>query len=376
MTLTISHLSTTHQGGAGIAARRLNDGLVQAGIDSTFVSLHRRGYVPRDHEFEIRRGLNELCTQKFTTAVNLFVGRDPFFSVFSDSLLDFVKDNHTSRGVLHIHNYYNLLRLVDISKLAESIPVVLTLHDQRVLTGGCHYSLDCHLFTKDCGSCPNSHAIWRKQIKRNRETLDLILNKDITFVTPSQWMYRIARQTMGSTAKILHIPNVLNSFGDKVRHRPKQSTISKIGFAANQSSSLIKGTDVAKLLASALSTQSPEIQFVRPMDFDGDMTKFWASIEALFVPSRADNLPNVITEAHLNGVPVIARAVGGIPEMIFEDFDAVFLDDPLGKKHFIDLVDEVRAKYTLEKAQKVAMSTRELSKAALAQHIQLYQDLQ
>jgi glycosyltransferase involved in cell wall biosynthesis len=39
-------------------------------------------------------------------------------------------------------------------------------------------------------------------------------------------------------------------------------------------------------------------------------------LDLLLVPSRQDPLPTVIVEAFLSGVPVVASAVGGIPEMV------------------------------------------------------------
>jgi glycosyltransferase involved in cell wall biosynthesis len=49
--------------------------------------------------------------------------------------------------------------------------------------------------------------------------------------------------------------------------------------------------------------------------------KFWQEIDFLLVPSIIDNSPNVIHEAKIRKIPVIATQVGGITELIDPEFD-------------------------------------------------------
>jgi glycosyltransferase involved in cell wall biosynthesis len=46
------------------------------------------------------------------------------------------------------------------------------------------------------------------------------------------------------------------------------------------------------------------------------LATLYAAADLLVVPSLIDNAPNVIAEAHACGLPVLASAVGGIPEMV------------------------------------------------------------
>jgi hypothetical protein len=57
MDLRIIHLSTSHNGGAGIAARRLNTALNLEGIDSTFVSLEDYISSPSINELRVSRSI-------------------------------------------------------------------------------------------------------------------------------------------------------------------------------------------------------------------------------------------------------------------------------------------------------------------------------
>ena len=47
-----------------------------------------------------------------------------------------------------------------------------------------------------------------------------------------------------------------------------------------------------------------------------ELPAYYARTHALALPSRSETLPSVITEAVLSGVPVIASAVGGVPEQL------------------------------------------------------------
>jgi glycosyltransferase involved in cell wall biosynthesis len=48
---------------------------------------------------------------------------------------------------------------------------------------------------------------------------------------------------------------------------------------------------------------------------------FWSSIDCLMILSKADNSPNVIHEAKINGIPIIGSNVGGISELLNSKYD-------------------------------------------------------
>jgi glycosyltransferase involved in cell wall biosynthesis len=57
-----------------------------------------------------------------------------------------------------------------------------------------------------------------------------------------------------------------------------------------------------------------------------DIKRSLHEIDVLIVPSKFDGRPNVIMEANACGIPVIASAVGGIQEMIFEEKNGYLID--------------------------------------------------
>jgi hypothetical protein len=81
----IIHLSTSHAGGAGIAARRLNLALNDYGIKSIFVAIEKAGYQVKATEVAIKRSLrNKLFSYLNARFSKLFMQKT-YFTFFSIS---------------------------------------------------------------------------------------------------------------------------------------------------------------------------------------------------------------------------------------------------------------------------------------------------
>jgi len=66
---------------------------------------------------------------------------------------------------------------------------------------------------------------------------------------------------------------------------------------------------------------------------------FFETIDFLMVPSYEDPFPTVILEAFKNGVPVIGRDSGGIPEMISHDKNGFLFNDD---SEFLNIINNIR----------------------------------
>lgn len=248
----------------------------------------------------------------------------------SKSLLRFGRPGEV---IFHVHNWFNLIDLKEIERvLAKGYKFVFTLHDQRLFTGGCHYSHECIKFAASCESCPLLPSIIdcipRKKLNASKEIFQKF-NNQIEIIAPSQWI-----KTLASTSSALRnnaitfIPNWHGSIAPEIqravtdRHSPDKTLF--LGVASIDKNSNIKGRDIIISLESLISKNNGSIKIIYLADFltkEQQTHSFWRRIDYLLVPSKSDNSPNVIHEAKIFGVPVIATAVGGIKELLNSEYD-------------------------------------------------------
>ena len=336
----IIHLSTTHTGGAGIAARRLNKELNNFGVLSSFYSLGQKDYIPSKNEFVINRSKFKVLYGKTSVIAAKILSKTSFFSIFSTSAMSMNEfrnrfiDNQT---ILHIHNWFNLISQRQLIKLIDlGIPIVFTLHDQRLITGGCHYSLSCHNFESGCKMCPITPVILRIIPEKNTRKLSNAFMRNLNtvkFVSPSNYLKTAASQSFVlKSHKVDFIPNVLSDFNISGLSHLRETTSKEkfiVGVASMNPSLVLKGGDLIDKLKSNSKIKENSVDLIYLANFsESDQSVFWKSIDCLLVPSRADNSPNVIHEAKSLGIPVIATRTGGISELLTKNFDvAIELED-------------------------------------------------
>ena len=329
--LRVAHLSTTHEGGAGLAARRLNLALNSQGIESTFYALRKSGYIPSLTEYSIQRtGLNRILS-KVNASFQSKLNRKIFFSLWSVSPINlkYLKSSGIHQDtILHFHNWFNLISLSELAKLQKAgYKIVLTLHDERIFTGGCHYTLECRGFESGCGTCPfiaqTLKAVPRRNLKKAKKFLTSDQNR-IKLVAPSNWIAQeFAKSLFAASFKVEVISNVHADLEYVTAFHPINKKV-RIGYASMYAKSWIKGFDIVEILQQESEQSECNLEFVFLSNYlDAESTKslFWKDIDFLLVPSRMDNSPNVIHEARLNGIPLIASQVGGISELLNKEVD-------------------------------------------------------
>jgi hypothetical protein len=95
---------------------------------------------------------------------------------FSDDRSELRYDLRPLAHDVDVVNLHWVARFLDyreaFAALAEDVPVVWTLHDMNLITGGCHYDQGCGRFSARCGACPQigsmrerdaSRRIWRRK---------------------------------------------------------------------------------------------------------------------------------------------------------------------------------------------------------------------
>jgi len=370
----IIHLSTGHLGGAGLAARRLNAGLCAAGVDSEFYALSHVSYLPQAHEFELQRTFPLKVSGGVTALIANRVSRSSLVTPSSISSLgiDFFHTKAVGNGVIfHIHNWFNLLSHSDFALLSKKFRIVTTLHDQRLFTGGCHYSLECNNFEKFCNNCPQlPRVIGNLPSNVFRDELDL---SEISYISPSKWLKSLAENSYLLRNSIgVVIPNSFFGYGTPERGGSEVAGQIRVGFAAMDPDSWIKGGDLVKALTSDTNL-SKNFSYFFLSDYESH-EDFWSQIDVLVAPSRADNSPNVIHEAKLWGIPVVTSNVGGIPEILTNNFDSALDVDVLNPANIAHEVLKVfEATRNSSKRTAVAFQHRLFLETSIPSHVQFYE---
>jgi glycosyltransferase involved in cell wall biosynthesis len=289
------------------------------------------------------------------------------------------------------------------------VPLVWTLHDMNPFTGGCHYSAGCERFATACGACPalgstDSSDLSAAIFRRKRAAYTRLNSEIVRIVTPSAWLSREAsRSALFSKFDISTIPYGL----DTEIFQPRRRAIAREVFGIPQDRRIVmiaaqslqnhrKGMD---LLLAALADQnvSREISLMSvgpsqpPAAVPGGycfalgevsterlMSFAYSAADLFILPTREDNLPNVVLEAMACGIPVVAFDVGGLPDMVRPDMTGLLVppEDVRGLRLAIEEIlgdDERRAQMSFE-CRRVAVEQYSLEIQA-ERYRRLYKEL-
>jgi glycosyltransferase involved in cell wall biosynthesis len=167
----------------------------------------------------------------------------------------------------------------------------------------------------------------------------LSTSKAYSVITPSRWLsekFELA-PFINPDIQIKTIPNIV-SMDQGATQIKSQDAETKFLFVTASASASNKGLEEVIAAIKQLSEAKPEllvtleIAGVENLQFEGNHSNFrikclgnlsqnemkevYSRSDALIVASKSENSPNVIPEAQLQNVVVIANAVGGIPEII------------------------------------------------------------
>ena len=279
----------------------------------------------------------------------------PFtFGIFGINLTKFsiIKD----ADIIHIHcvngAFMSLHSFSSLRKLNK--PIVITVHDSWILTGGCHVLDGCINFQYMCKNCPQLERYKKlvyRSFKRKRKTLEKL---DITFTAPSKWTVSNIEKSMMFNAKKhavviantlnLSVFRIMNSNEIKQLIRPQQNNKIRILFgAANSVSTPYKGFNYLLKMLVYLRAFYPEIASRIELNIFGancsnekeleyyDCT-FWGYIvseeklaalynycDLYIVPSLEDSFNQTVLESSACGTPVVSFSTGGIVDIIIHE---------------------------------------------------------
>lgn len=338
------HISDYHRGGGGgVSMYRLHRSLQSAGVDSRILcgtktlSSPDITQIPRLPKLErllkvptSNLGLNDIHLVNSFRVKNLEVYRQA-------DILDF----HGIHGG-------RTLSYLSLPMLTREKPAVFTMHDMWAFTGHCAYSYDCDRWQIGCGQCP--YLDTHPAVKRDNTHLEWKLKNwvyeysNLTIVTVSNWLAKLARQSMLQRFPIHYIPNGIDTETYKPLDPEKCRALLDIPlnkrvlmFGALSLSNHRKGGD---LLLKALQSlpvalqkelvlltigrggeelfkidniQTINLGFVTQARFKAIC---YSAADLFIHPTRADNLPLMLLESMACGTPMVSFDVGGVPELV------------------------------------------------------------
>lgn len=357
--LKIVHIATSEKGGAGIAAHRLHEGLIRLGMDSIFLTIQNKEVKQSKIQLYPGKGIlsriyNKLARKYFghyksqgEKNVESIKGLEGSYEIFSFPYTDFRLENLEAVKNADIINLHWVAGLLNYPTFFNKVhkPVVWTLHDMNPFLGGFHYEGDS-LRNKALESI-------EKKLQKQKEAY-ITQHKNLTVVAPSKWLAECAKKSVALRKyNVQTIPYGL----DLTVYRPINKAVARevfnlpqekkvLLFVAEKVSSIRKGFDILSQALYLLKQEETSSDFLLAAigEFQGNdrlppnvvslgsihdgrlMSLAYNAADVYILPSREDNLPNVMLEAMSCGIPVIAFNVGGMKDVIISQFNGLLVD--------------------------------------------------
>jgi glycosyltransferase involved in cell wall biosynthesis len=359
--LKIVHIATYINGGAGTAAYRIHEALLKKNIDSTFLCTDLPLQPTAKAVVLLKKptyglGQRTLRKAKRILAKNFNLGklnerfRLPYClqhiqpqlrcEIASLPFSEFNLMNHPAvqnADIIHLHWVAGCIDYPGFFK-NNNKPIVWTLHDMNPILGLYHYKADEK----------RNQPITQKLDNVVKEMKDRAIKKStaiIEAVSPSQWLFEEAGTT-DWFHNIHKIPYPVNTEifcrreTDALRKElniPPHNTV--LLFVAQSIHNYRKGFDL--LIGTLQQIDRPNISlliigYAQEVSISNlhcinvgsvydsvKLSTYYSLADAFILPSREDNLPNVMLESFACGTPVIAFNIGGMAEWIKDGFNGL-----------------------------------------------------
>lgn len=350
--MKVVHINTYARYGAATAALRLHKGLLNLGIDSTFLSLEQSEKYPKVHVISrnisfTARVLNRLGfprTIEQKNASKIKAGGDFEVFTFPNSSIDL--SSHPlvkSADIIHLHWVSDFLDYSSFFRQCKK-PIVWTLHDMNPFQGGFHYKAD------EERNASNYLGKLDQKIKKQKKQV-LKLCNNIHVIGPSKWLMDASKQSEAFN-KFSHA-SIFYGLDTQIFF-PYDIAMSRSVFKLPQDRRLLlfvsdnilnkrKGFDILTKAIEHLivpddvvfcsvgdlrhNLSSDRIIHLGRITDERLMPLLYSAMDAVIIPSREDNLPNVMIEALACGLPVIGFPVGGIQEVLKNPGLGILADD-------------------------------------------------
>jgi glycosyltransferase involved in cell wall biosynthesis len=262
--------------------------------------------------------------------------------------------------IVHLHNLHgHYFDLRTLTELSQKVPVVITMHDAWLLSGNCAHSFACEKWKTGCGACPDISIY--PGLSRDTTALNwkrkqgIYAHSHLYLATPSQWLMNKAQESMLLPA-IMQSKVIPNGVDLNIFHPANQALVRSqlriapdaqvLLFAANgikrnkfkdyatirKALELLSNNTNSPVLVIALGEEGEEevfgsitIRYVAPVSDRQRVAAYYQAADIYIHASHVDTFPTSILEAMACGLPVVATAVGGIPEQVDHDITGLLV---------------------------------------------------
>jgi len=402
--MKVVHISAAITGGAGIAAFRIHSGLLsRKDISSFFVQKFKlTDKSINKHVFQ--------CDPYYPTAYRLkkkfHITEDDLYrkeiekfprnyEIFTLPVAPFrIEDHHIVKeaDIIHLHWVADFLNYPSFFENVKQ-PLVWTLHDMNPFQGIFHYEEDTLRNKSTLGKLD--------QDMLNKKIAAIHQKNNITIVSPSDWLKNKSK----ASEAFKQYPHRLIPYGldfnlypllDRQQEKEKQSVNNgrkTILFVAHFTDIYRKGFD---LLQKAINdTNLTDVNIIsvggKKMHINDKvnhihyesiedisfLNSIYSAADITILPSREDNLPNVMVESLANGTPVISFTNGGMAEHIKTGKNGILIKD-IGWESLANGIENfLSGKYSFDSPEQIReYPLNQLNSELEAdRYIQLYKDI-
>lgn len=360
----LSISSSDWKGGAAKVAFYLTEGLRARGVDADLYVRSKTTDAPFVHELPIR----DVSPRSLRRRV---LGRLGLGHLYQKPRLEAGFAGPQGIGsydVVHFHDVPTFFPEWFADHVQK--PLVWTIHSMQPLTGACLYAYGCERWTQTCGECPQFGTWPLIYTPQDRSAEDLAYKRALYqrmgfhAVGVSNWITeQVGRSVIGhhpshtvqnpswrphyfpvdraEARRKLGVPEgafaVMLSVSGKVEDTRKGIDI--VCAATKHIRETWGDAERLFLLPTGIVAPSDELSTMlaslpglapRHLETVEELRSYYAAADVVWHPSRADTSSMVSLEAFGCGTPVIAAAVGGVPEVVEDDVSGLLIppEDP------------------------------------------------
>ena len=373
-------------GGAGIAAYRLHKSLLNNGVNSLFVCQDAGRYKNDLDIIEVKpRGFGLL--HRAVRKIRQIIGGANFSAELAKNpgnyeIATWPETNYLvelekavlDADIIHLHWVSGFVNYPTFFKKLKNKKIVWTLHDMNPFMGIFHYKGD------------QFRNPGLKKIDDKAIAIKSTAFKDINLeiVVLSNWMQQEA--IMNPVFKVFNYTNIPNGVDCSV-FKPADRKLARKTIDIPEDDCVIlvvservdnyrKGIDILLEALSSVESKAPvriisvgkgelnlsgtNINYTAlgPIYNEKELANVYVASNLFVIPSREDNLPNVMLEAFATGIPVLGFPIGGVKQYVIpfetgllaQDISATALNNAL--EQFLLNKDKFSSQLISEYAQK------------------------